>query len=416
MSEHYDVIVIGGGPGGATVSGLLSQRGRRVLLLEKEKFPRYHIGESLIPGVMPIIRELGANQSLEELGAMRKHGVTLVWGPSREPWGIRFDEIGTNAPVPADAAQPYCFEVKRAEFDNMLLTHSRRLGTTVVEEATVREALFEGDRCTGVRYSQGPDQLVEAHAPFVIDASGQSRLMGRRFETVNWHPDLKNLAVWTYFQGGSRYPGQEMGNIVVEACPPGWLWMIPFSDNTCSVGLVAPAEEFTNSDLEPAKLLHVRISETGEISRLLDGAVEVSRPRIAKDWSYTCDRMSGPGFLQVGDAAAFIDPLFSTGVLLAMKGASLAAAAVDRVLAEPDAEARILASYEKEYRSVLDVVVSFVRFFYDQNKEVEEYFGRAQQLIDPAEQRKAREDFIVLVSGLAKAVESWQPESESTTA
>jgi flavin-dependent dehydrogenase len=386
--------------------------GRRVLLLEKEKFPRYHIGESLIPGITPVIQELGATsalEALEPLGAQRKNGVTLIWGPSPEPWTIRFDEIASDAPVREAGARPYAYEVKRADFDNMLLTHSRRAGTTVIEEAHVRQPIFEGERCVGVRYTTGSsDEAVDVRAPLVIDASGQAKLMGRRFGSVDWHSDLKNLAVWTYYQGGSRLDGDDAGNIVVEACPPGWLWMIPFSDGTCSVGYVAPSERFATSELLPADLLYRQIGETAQISKLLSGAVEVSQVRTAKDWSYTCERMSGPGFLQVGDAAAFIDPLFSTGVMLALKGGSLAAHAAHRVLDDRDSESRLLESYEKEYHAVLDVVIDFVRFFYDQNKEVEEYFEKARDLIDPADLRKAREDFIVLVSGLAKAVEGWE--------
>lgn len=412
MPENYDVIVVGGGPGGATAAGLLSQRGRRVLLLEKEKFPRYHIGESLIPGINPVIAELGAKEALADLGSIKKYGITLIWGgKTRTPWNIRFDEIPSDHPANEGGEKPHTYEVKRAEFDNMLLTHARRLGATVIEEATVREGIFTDGRCTGVRYTpNSSDQVVEVRAPFVIDASGQAKLMGRHFDTVEWHPDLKNLAVWTYYQGGTRYDGEDAGNITVESHPHGWLWMIPFSDDTCSVGFVAAVDEFTGSDLSPAAILGKRIEESDSVKHLLKGAVQVAQPRIAKDWSYTCSRMSGSGFLQTGDAAAFIDPLFSTGVMLAMKGGSLAAHAVDSILKEPASEAQVLQYYEKEYHAVLDVVISFVRFFYDQNREVEEYFEKARTLIDPKEERKAREDFIVLVSGLAKAVEGWRLE------
>jgi flavin-dependent dehydrogenase len=409
MRDTYDVIVVGGGPAGATASGLLSKRGRRVLLLEKEKFPRYHIGESLIPGVMPIIQELGAVQVLADLGAIPKRGVTLVWGQSPEPWTIRFDELAPDYPRGESDPQPYAYQVKRAEFDNMLLTHSRRLGTTIVEEAQVRKAIFDGDRCTGVLYSAShPDELVEVHAPMVLDASGQAKFMARHRETVTWHDDLKNLAAWTYFQGGSRFDGDNAGNILVEACPPGWLWMIPFSDDTCSVGYVAPSAVFAASDLSPEQLLHQQLSRTGVMSTMLDGTTKVAQVRTAKDWSYNSTEMGGPGFLQAGDAAAFIDPLFSTGVMLAMKGGSLAAHAIDRILGDPGSEAQVCKVYEKEYRAVLDVVLSFVRVFYDQNQEVEEYFEQARELIDPEKVRKAREDFITLISGLAKAVEGWQ--------
>jgi halogenation protein CepH len=398
VRDQYDVIVVGGGPAGATASGLLSKWGRRVLLLEKEKFPRYHIGESLVPGVMPVIEELGATRVLEELGAIRKYGASLLWGDNPEPWTIGFAEACVGRPT---SPYPYAYQVKRAEFDNLLLANTRRLGTTVIEEVNVREALFDDDRCIGVRYSLvHSDDVIDVHAPFIIDASGQAKMMARRFETVGWHSDLKNLAAWTYFQGGSRYDGDAAGNIVIENKPPGWLWMIPFSDCTCSVGLVAPITDFAASGLKPAALLYKSIDEAQEVKRLLAGAVEVSQVRTAKDWSYTCERMSGPGFLQVGDAAAFIDPLFSTGVMLAMRSASAGARAVNNILDDPDLEASIRQSYEEGYRAFLDVVVSFVRFFYDPSKKVVEYFEKARKLIDPREHLKAREDFIILISGL----------------
>lgn len=392
MRDHYDVIVVGGGPAGTTVSGLLSKWGRRVLLLEKEKFPRYHIGESLVPGIIPVIEELGATRVVEELGALRKYGISLFWGKGQEYSALRFDEISPF---------PYAYEVKRAEFDNLLLTHTRRLGTTAIEEANVREVLFDGDRCTGVRYSPvHSDEMIDVHAPFVIDASGQAKILARRFGVVGWHADLKNLAAWTYFQGGKRYPAQAAGNVVVEHKPPGWLWMIPFSDHTCGVGFVAPIAEYAATGLKPAEVLYRCIEEAREVKRLLEGAIEVSQVRTAKDWSYTSERMSGPGFLQVGDAAAFIDPLFSTGVMLAMKSASSAAHAVHKILDEPEQEASIRQSYEDGYRAFLDVVVSFVRFFYDSSKKMVEYFDEARNMIDPMKQLKAREDFMVILSGL----------------
>lgn len=392
MTQEYDVIVVGSGPAGATVSGLLAKWGRRVLVLEKEKFPRYHIGESLVPGCMPILEELGVAEAVEATGATKKYGISFIWGEDPDPWSVDFDEI---------CPHPYAFEVKRAEFDALLLANSRSLGATVIEEANVRDFVFEGDRCVGVTFSRGrSDTVTEVRAKFVVDASGQAKLLGRRFDTVGWHDDLKNLATWTYFQGGSRLEGRKAGNILVETLHPGWLWLIPFSDGTCSVGFVAPAEEYKSTGLAPEEVLKAKIRESALVQQLLTGAEEVAQARTAKDWSYTSSRMTAPGCLMTGDAAAFIDPLFSTGVMLAMRAATSAARAVNAVLDRPEDEESIRTGYETSYREFLDVVLSFVRFFYDPSKKVIEYFEEARKLVDPDEALAAREDFVMLISGL----------------
>ncbi|MVU81301.1 FAD-dependent oxidoreductase [Nocardia sp. ET3-3] len=392
MHENYDVIVVGGGPAGSTTAGLLAKRGRRVLLLEKEKFPRYHIGESLVPGLMPVLDELGATESIEASGAIRKYGISLIWGRDPQLWQVDFGEATEHS---------YAYEVKRAEFDNILLTHARRLGVTVIEEASVHEVIVDNGRCVGVRFSSGGSNApVELRAPFIVDASGQAKLVARELDVVEWHEDLKNLATWTYFQGGVHPDGKYAGNIVLENRPPGWLWLIPFSDNTCSVGFVAPTTEYKATGLTPTDVLKLRIEDSIEIKARLQGAIEVAKPRTTKDWSYTNRQMSAPGCLMVGDAAAFIDPLFSTGCMLAMKGASAAARTIDVMLDQPDRESELRASYEEAYRNFLEVVISYVRFFYDPTRQISEYFDEAQNLIDPNEKLSAREDFILLISGL----------------
>lgn len=393
MNEQYDVIVVGGGPAGSTTAGLLAKWGRRVLVLEKEKFPRYHIGESLVPGCMPIFEQLGVLDEIEAAASgMKKYGITFLWGANPKPWQMEFAEV---------CPHPYSFEVKRAEFDNILLNNSRRLGATVIEEATVREPVFEEGRCIGVRYVRAhSDELIEVRAPMVVDASGQAKFLGHRLGAVDWHDDLKNLAVWSYFQGGTRHPGRFAGNITVENRPTGWLWMIPFGDDSCSVGFVGPVEEFTGAGKPPAEILKEQIAVSTQVKELLATATEIEGSRTAKDWSYSCEQMTAPGALLVGDAAAFVDPLFSTGVMLGMKGATAAARSIHAILDEPEREAEFAASYEQAYREFLGTVVTFVRFFYDATRKVGEYFEEAQNLVDPKHNQAARKDFVGLISGL----------------
>lgn len=393
MSNDYDVIVIGGGPAGSTAAGLLTKAGHRVLVLEKEKFPRYHIGESLVPGVMPVLEELGVRETIERAGFMHKHGTTLRWGAERELWTIHFNEAGP---------WEYAYEVQRADFDNALLTNARRLGATVIEEAEVLEPLFTDGRCTGARYRQGKrGEPTEVHGRYVIDASGQGKVLARQEQLLDWHEDLRNIAVWTYYQGGTHLPGIDRGNILTEYHHDGWVWVIPFSDGTRSVGFVSPYELYSSSRLSPAEFFESRLAVAPEARRLLDGATRIADFRTIKDWSYSCSRYSGPGYLMVGDAAAFVDPLFSTGVMLAMKSASVAAHAVDAILREPATEERCQQAFETSYRDFFDTVVSFVRYFYDSRRQRVDYWARAQELVDPVRELEQRADFIRLISGLA---------------
>jgi FAD-dependent halogenase len=390
VCSEYDVIVVGGGPAGSTAASTLALAGRNVLLLERETFPRYHIGESLVPAMRIVTDSIGVTEKLESAGFIRKYGAHLLWGDNRaDRWSFTFLDV---------TRIEYVYEVKRAIFDNILLEHARSLGVTAIEGARVKEPVFTGGRCVGVSYSHlGQDASVRA--PWVVDASGQRRLFAK--DAVEWHEELRNIAVWTYFQGGEFYPDKERGHILVENLPPdGWLWVIPFKDSTHSVGFVGPNNVIAGSGRSPEEVFWERLDSAREAKRILARARPIANFRTARDWSYTSRSFIGPGYVMAGDAAAFIDPLFSSGVMLAMRSANSCAQAIDAILNTPEQELTLLRRYDDDYRSFLRTVRSFVTYFYDASKTREKYYEEAQRLIDPIEEMTAREDFVLLVSGL----------------
>jgi flavin-dependent dehydrogenase len=397
MIEEYDVVVVGGGPAGASTAGLLALEGHRVLLVDRDKFPRYHVGESLITGVIPTLTALGLTDRVEALGFQRKFGGSLLWGPGQtEPWSFRFREI-------RDGRFEHSWQVRRADFDAMILDRARELGVEVVEGATVRDVLTTGDRVTGVSYQwRGETAVVEARARIVVDASGQQRWLGRHFDLVSWHEDLRNMAVWSYYQGCLRYPGEHEGDLLTESRPHGWLWYAPLTPELTGIGYVTPSARYTESGLRPEELLEKHVSESVEVSWMTAGARRVDCYRTARDWSYACSRFSGPGWVLVGDAAAFIDPLLSAGVTLAMRGAGSAARAVHEALTTPDKERHVMGIYEERYRDFLAPLLELTRFFYEGAKDKGEFHLRAQAIIDPTAALPPKISFVTLLSGLVR--------------
>jgi len=398
VADSYDVLVVGGGPAGATVAALLAKRGHQVLLLERETFPRYHIGESLITGMLDIIAELGLTQRLDSMGFPRKHGITFRWGDDQQPWSVTFAEA---------SRYEYSYHVRRDEFDNLLLTRARELGVRVIENAVVKETLTDGGRVAGVRFAMTGDDRGrprEVRARFVIDASGQARIIGRRLTPVTWHKDLRNIAIWTYFSPYTPLPGAQASHILVEATERGWFWGIPVSETRLSAGFVTPAATFCGSASDPEAFFTSQLRDSRVIKDLIASGSRVSEFRTTRDWSHASDRFQGPGWLLVGDAATFIDPLFSSGVWLGMSGAWLASRAVDLSLRDPEAEAEQLSRFERLYRQLATDILAYVRYFYDPTRKQEDYLQRAQSAMEIAT-GQSRLAFIALISGISAVAE-----------
>jgi flavin-dependent dehydrogenase len=388
---EFDVVVIGGGPAGATLSALLGQRGRKVLVLDRERFPRYHIGESLIPGFMRPMEELDLIKRIEERGFEKKAGGTLVWGAQKIPWGFQFIEGGPYK---------YSYHVRRADLDAMILDRARELGAHVLEEATVKDVIQEDGRVVGVRYTlRGADEELEARAKVVVDASGQARVLSRKLTEVDWHEDMRNVAVWTYFDNCDRLPGDEATNILIEGLRDGWFWGIPIDEKTLSIGFVTATANAGNQPLED--LFAERLAQSTQVRTLLQNARQASGFRSARDWSYTSKDFYGRGWALVGDAAAFIDPLFSTGVALATLAGSALSKILDVIIDHPEIEEQALNRYATSYRAFFQEIRLFVEKFYDRSKYKEFYWDQAQTIIDPARRREPRKDFVTLVSGMS---------------
>lgn len=395
MTDVFDVAIIGGGCAGSTAATLLAKKGYSVLIVERDKFPRYHIGESMVPGITLALEELGLTEAMVEHGFTVKHGLTFVWGAERKPWTVHFDEIPTGP--------DHTFQVVRSEFDYMLLNNARRSGVRVLEEARVVNVLFENDRCCGLKYVLGNSEIeTTVRARFIIDASGQNALLSRKSGWLEWDKQLKNVAIWAYYQGGNRFSGKDAGNILIENTPNGWIWVIPLHEGTQSVGLVTPVSNVAGGSRQNLEQFYLdTLANSGETKRLLAPAQRSSTFHTARDWSYKSKHFYGSGFLLAGDAAGFVDPLFSSGVFLAMNGGRMAAKTIDSLLHEPEKETALLQRYEKVYTDFLDTVVSIVHYFYEVSQDKESYWIKAQELIDPLHQIAARQDFIHLISGMA---------------
>ena len=360
MNSSYDAVIIGGGPGGSTVATALARAGRRVVVFEKEKFPRFHVGESLLPFSLPIFEQLGVAGRIEAAGFQKKYGA-FFWNESN----------GDTRPVVfargVDDRHPLAYQVKRAEFDQLLLEHSARSGAEVREETAVEEVLFEGPRAVGARVRSRSGESEEVRAHVVVDASGQGAVLSRQLGSRRFDPKLKRAALFAHYEGVPRPEGRTAGDILLPIDDGVWYWIIPFSDGSASVGVVFEPELGKG---QPGETLDGRferlIERSARMPQLLDGGRRVSPVVGISDYSAVSDRMRGDGWVLVGDAATFLDPVFSTGVFLAMSMGVRAAAAIDRALAAAGrVRSRDLAKYERESRRLVGRFRRFVYNFYD---------------------------------------------------
>ena len=393
LPHAADVIVIGGGPGGSTAATMLARKGLRILLFEKEQFPRDHVGESLLPASLPILEELGALPAVQAEGFVEKWGATMVWGNSAEPWSWYFRETSER--------YPHSYQVWRPRFDQLLLENARSSGVDVREGQRVHEVVFENDRATGIRSVDANGRAAEATAAFVVDASGQSALLGSKLGLRRWDSLFRNLAIYAYVSGADRLDPPDSGNIFIESTPHGWFWQIPLQSGWTSVGVVVDRERAQSSISEQGVdgFFRTQLAQAPRTAAMLRAAEREAGPFVVRDWSYRSERLVGDGYILVGDAACFVDPLFSSGVHLAMSSGVLAAAYVTSALRDPSLREAAAETYTELYTTQYEHFHQLAKLFYSSNRNRESYFWEARRLLEDDAAFSPRHAFIRAVAG-----------------
>jgi halogenation protein CepH len=399
-----DVIVIGGGPAGSTAGAALARLGYDVLLLEKEAFPRHRIGESMLPASLDILDAVGVLDEVQTAGFPVKRGGVYAWGKTAEPWMFRFGERGLGS----------AFQVERGKFDSILLDNARRAGVDVRTEHRVVDILENDGRASGVVHENKHGQRTEVRSRWVLDASGQARVLGSRRSPRIVNEALRNVAVYGYWRGPRSLEltdvcaaagADDRNSIFIEACRSGWCWWIPLAEDYFSVGAVVGHDAYPRATRGGLEAFYLgRIDETSFVSRLVGCAAVQGPIRLVRDWSYRSGRFCGPGFAMLGDAAAFVDPILSTGVFLALNAGVAIAKVINSTAQGLLGEETCLSWYENVYNAVYDDYAAMAQHWYFGERTQNSWFWRARRALPNDTPASFRETFIALSSGYPYSV------------
>ncbi len=361
-SQDYDVLVIGGGPAGSTCATLLADQGHRVLVLERARFPRHHIGESLMPQTYWTLKRLGVLEAMGKSACPRKESVQFVSSSGRESQPFFFTDRDPNE-------WSITWQVRRDEFDAMLLNNSRTHGADVLEGVGVRDVIFDGRRAVGVR-STANGSVKEYSAKVVVDASGMSAVLSRQLDLR--YPDefLRSASIYAYYRGGKRDTGRNAGATIIVHTPDrrGWFWFIPLADDMTSVGVVGPSSHLcTGRGDSPDVTLDEELAACPAAAARLQGAERVGRTYVTSDFSYRSRRVAGDGWVLIGDAFGFLDPIYSSGVMLALKSGEMAADTIHAGLEAGDVSAKRLGRFGPELAQGVQRIRQLIYAFYDRD-------------------------------------------------
>lgn len=410
MSEEaggYDVIVIGGGPAGATAGALLAEKGRRVLILEKEKFPRYHVGESLMPFCYFTLERLGVLEELKAFEFTEKHSVQFVPQDGRVSQPFYFFQH-------MDHPAATTWQVQRSKFDQMLLRNAAAKGAEVREETSVLDFLYEGGQVVGVKARRRDGVEFEVRAPITMDASGRDALYQRKTRTRKRDPKLNKIAIWTHYKGAKRDPDLDEGATTIAYLDgKGWFWNIPMREDIVSTGVVAERDYLYRDTRDPAEIFQREIKNNKWIEEHLSCGEQFGEYWVTGEYSYRAERCAVDGLVLIGDAFTFLDPVFSSGVFLALKSGEMAVEAVDAALAKGDVSASAFTVYGEQLCRAVEVMRKMVYAFYDEDfsfgKMIKKYRELRPQLTDCLIGDVVGKDYEELMAAMGEFAELPEP-------
>jgi flavin-dependent dehydrogenase len=359
LSDRFDAIVMGGGPAGSSAAAVLAQNGRKVLLLEREKFPRYHIGESLIPYTYFPLKRLGMIEKLKASHFPKKYSVQFVSTNGRRSVPFYFFQH-------FDHEAAVTWQVLRSEFDQMLLDNAREKGAEVREETTVRELIHDGGAVVGVKAVAKNGEALEFRAPVTIDATGRDAFSVSRNGWKVRDPQLNKIAIWTYYKGALRDPGVDEGATTVAYVPEkGWFWYIPLPEDVVSVGIVAEQAYLYKDTRDLVTIFQREVKANAWVEQHLAAGQQTGPYRVTGEYSYRSRYCAADGLVLAGDAFAFLDPVFSSGVFLALRSGEMVADAVHAALRDGDFSAARFMDYGTQLCYGIESMRRLVYSFYD---------------------------------------------------
>jgi len=353
QENNFDVLVIGGGPAGTTVASLLADKGRRVCVLEKAHHPRFHIGESLLPMNLPIFEKLGVLEKIDAIG-IKKYAAEFNSQETSLAQDTFYFSKATNAKY------PFSYEVRRSEFDEILFKNCQQKGVTTLEGMTVTSV----DLNDSIKKIHARDEQMNQHeltARYVIDASGRDTVLAQQLGSKKINPKHKMAAIYGHFKGVQRRTGNDAGNISIYWFKHGWIWLIPLKDGTTSIGCVCWPDYLKSRNTPLTEFLQQTLALVPEIKERMKDTQLEGKAQATGNYSYQSSLMSGDGFLLIGDAYAFVDPVFSSGVYLAMQSATRGAELVDQLLEDNTHNQSLVRQFEQ---SVAEEIKAFCWFIY----------------------------------------------------